>query len=138
MHHLYFLLQVFDLDPNPFVIFDPIKKWEYGKTQKFHYTIRRGIEPDSSPWDYIGLYKVNSMNCCLVLGCSDPGVILQIRNREKFWPFSVILMRSDCLSEYIYISYVKLLLPELEKGRSGTVLGDNFSHLSLQDDPWVI
>jgi hypothetical protein len=50
--------QVFDMEPNPFVIFDPINKWEYGKTQTFHYTIRCGIEPDSSPWDFIGLYKV--------------------------------------------------------------------------------
>ena len=31
----------------------------------------------------------------------------------------------------IIISYVKPLLPELGKGRSGTLLGDNFSH----DDP---
>jgi hypothetical protein len=54
--HVYF--QVFDMEPNPFVIFDPINKWEYGKTQTFHYTIRRGIEPDSSPWDFVGLYKV--------------------------------------------------------------------------------
>ena len=30
--------------------------------------------------------------------------------------------------------YVKPCLPELEKGTSGAVLGDNFSHVSLQDD----
>ena len=54
--------------------------------------------------------------------------------RQKFLPFSVILKRSDSLLEYyFYISYVKLLVFELEKGRSGTVLGDNFSHVSLQD-----
>ena len=63
-------------------------------------------------------------------------VILQIWNREKFWLCSVILKRSDSLLEYcFYISYVKQLLPEHENGRSGRVLGDNFSHVSLQDDP---
>ena len=65
-----------------------------------------------------------------------PGVILQIWNREKFWPFAVILKRSESLLEYsFYISYEKPLLPELGKGRSATVLGDNFSHVFLQDDP---
>ena len=60
-------------------------------------------------------------------------------HREKFWPFSVILKRSDILLEFsFYISYVKPLIPELEKGRSGTVMGDHFSHISLQDDPWYI
>ena len=51
--------------------------------------------------------------------------------------FSVNLKRSDSLFVYsFYISYVKPLLPELEKGNSGTVLGDNFSHVSLQDVPY--
>ena len=64
------------------------------------------------------------------------GVILQILNREKFWLFSVILKR--ILLEYsFYRSYVKPPLPELKKGRSVTVLGENFSHVSLQDDPCV-
>ena len=36
-----------------------------------------------------------------------------------------------------YISYVIPLLPELEKGRSGTVMGDSFSHVSLQDHSWI-
>ncbi|XP_060605261.1 inositol polyphosphate 5-phosphatase K-like isoform X2 [Ruditapes philippinarum] len=54
-----FEINVFDMEPNPFVIFDPINKWGYGKTQTFHYTIRCGIEPDSSPWDFIGLYKAD-------------------------------------------------------------------------------
>ena len=39
------------------------------------------------------------------------GVLLQISNREKFWPFSVILKRSVSLLEYsFYIFYVKPLL----------------------------
>ena len=39
-------------------------------------------------------------------------IILQIWNREKFWPFSIILKRSDSLLEYsFYISYVKPTSP---------------------------
>ena len=56
----------------------------------------------------------------------------------RIFPFSVILKRRDSLLEYSsYISFVKPLLPEHEKGRSVTALGDNFSHVSLQDDPWL-
>ena len=66
------------------------------------------------------------------------GVILQIWNREKFWLFSVILKRSySLLKNSFYIFYVKRLLPELEKGRSLTVFGDNSFHISLQDDPVI-
>ncbi|KAL4223420.1 Phosphatidylinositol 4 [Mactra antiquata] len=54
-----YTVKVFDLEAYPFVNFDPIKKWRYGETESFHYTIRCGIEPDSSPWDYIGLYQEN-------------------------------------------------------------------------------
>ncbi|XP_045174145.1 inositol polyphosphate 5-phosphatase K-like isoform X2 [Mercenaria mercenaria] len=54
-----FDVNVFTMEANPFVIFDPINKWQYGQTQKFHYKIRCGIEPDSSPWDYIALYKAD-------------------------------------------------------------------------------
>ena len=31
-----------------------------------------------------------------------PGIILQIWNREKFWPFSVVLKRSDSLHKYSF------------------------------------
>lgn len=54
----YVLYQVFDMEAYPFVTFDPIKTWKYGETQEFHYTVRKGIEPDTSPWDWIGLYRV--------------------------------------------------------------------------------
>ena len=59
------------------------------------------------------------------------GVILQIWKRKKFWPFYSLLEYSW---KFLYI-LCKTILPELEKWRSGTVLGDNFSHISLQDDP---
>ena len=60
-------------------------------------------------------------------------------NREMFSAFSVILKRSDSLLEYSFdISYVKPHFPELEKGRSGKVLGGNFSHVSLHYDPCLI
>ena len=39
---------------------------------------------------------------------------------------------------WVYISYVKPLLPELEKGRNWTVLGDTFSNDSLNDDPSIL
>ena len=56
------------------------------------------------------------------------GIILQIWNREKPWLFSIIFKRSDSLFEHsFYILYV----PELEKGRNGTVLGKHFSHVPL-------
>ena len=54
----YFLFKVFNDQVNPWVTFSPIKKWKYGQTQEFHYTVRCGIEPDTSPWDWIGVFKV--------------------------------------------------------------------------------
>ena len=62
--------------------------------------------------DYV-LYKVYyPYELTLVIIEYNSGIILQIWNKDKFWPFSVSF----------YISYVKPHLPELEKGWSGTVL----------------
>lgn len=54
-----FDFKVFTKEANPFVTFDPIKQWQYGKDQEFHYKVRCGIEPDTSPWDFIGLYRAD-------------------------------------------------------------------------------
>lgn len=54
-----FDVKIFTTEPYPFVEFDPISKWKYGQDQKFHYRVRSGIEPDTSPWDWIGLFKAN-------------------------------------------------------------------------------
>ena len=59
-------------------------------------------------------------------------IILQIWNSKKFWPFSIILKRSGSLLEYsFYISYFKLFLSELKKGRRETVWGPLLPRLSL-------
>ena len=52
------LFQIFTSDPYPFVTFDKIPTWKHGSSQKFHYSVRCGIEPDTSPWDWIGLFPV--------------------------------------------------------------------------------
>ena len=47
--------------------------------------------------------------------------------------------KEDSLLEYpSYISYLKPLVTELEKGRSWTVLGHHFSHVSIWDDPQLV
>ncbi|XP_052236515.1 phosphatidylinositol 4,5-bisphosphate 5-phosphatase A-like isoform X2 [Dreissena polymorpha] len=54
-----FDVNIFTEQPYPFVNFDPISKWQYGKDGTFHYTVRKGIQPDTSSWDWIGLYPAN-------------------------------------------------------------------------------
>ncbi|XP_052799646.1 inositol polyphosphate 5-phosphatase K-like isoform X1 [Mya arenaria] len=50
-----FDVKVFNEEAYPFVTFDVISKWKYGVDAKFHYSVRKGIEPDTSPWDWIAL-----------------------------------------------------------------------------------
>ncbi|KAK3603246.1 hypothetical protein CHS0354_007577 [Potamilus streckersoni] len=44
--------------PNPMVTFTPIKKWSRRENQTVRYTVKSSIQPDTSGWDWIGLYKV--------------------------------------------------------------------------------
>ena len=74
------------------------------------------------------LFKVNNPNH-LATHTDNPTNLKQGEGLK----ISIILKRNDfSLFKYsVYISYVNPLLPELEKGRNGTVLGDYSSCFSL-------
>ena len=67
-----------------------------------------------------------------------PGVMLQILNMGEV--LTVFCNFEEKRSSFgIFFLYIlcKTTSPWVWKRRSGTVLGDNFSHVSLQDDPCI-